>query len=139
MKFQDRQPNADGDWGMLRTSEMILVEAEAMARQSGKEGLALDLLYTLQKQRDPNAVKSGNTGAALLDEILIERRKELYGEIGTEFFDAKRYNRSIKRIGNHSPNYMFEKKPDMTTWGWILPIPQNELDRNPNIKQTVLK
>lgn len=138
-KFQDRQPNADGDWVMLRASEMILVEAEAMARQAGKESAAQELLYSLQKHRDPSAVKSSNTGDALLDEILVERRKELYAEIGTEFFDAKRYNRAIKRTGNHTSNYLFTKEANMDTWGWILPIPEAELDRNPQIKQTVLK
>jgi hypothetical protein len=35
-----------------------------------------DLLYTLQNNRDE--LKSNNTGAALLEEILVERRKELY-------------------------------------------------------------
>lgn len=136
-KFTDRQPDADGDWVMLRASEMILVEAEAMAR-GGKEAAAKDLLYSLQKHRDPEAVKSDNTGDAFLDEILVERRKELYGEIGTEYFDAKRYNRGMKRTGNHSVPYMFEKKADMNTWGWVIPIPEAELDRNKQIKQTVL-
>ena len=31
---------------------------------------------------------------ALIEEILIERRKELYGEMGVEWFDAKRLRRA---------------------------------------------
>jgi hypothetical protein len=42
-------------------------------------------------------VKSNNT--ALLEEILVER-KELYLEIGVEWFDAKRLRRGITRTGN---------------------------------------
>jgi glycerophosphoryl diester phosphodiesterase len=34
---------------------------------------------------------------ALLEEILVERRKELYLEIGVEWFDAKRLRRGITR------------------------------------------
>jgi sugar-specific transcriptional regulator TrmB len=53
----------------------------------------------LQNNRDVKAVKSNNTGA-LLEEILVERRKELYLEIGVEWFDAKRLRRGITRTGN---------------------------------------
>jgi hypothetical protein len=41
----------------------------------------LMIYYILQNNRDVKAVKSNNTGAALLEEILVERRKELYLEI----------------------------------------------------------
>ena len=45
------------------------------------------MLYELQLDRDPNAVASGNTGQALIDEILLERRKELYGEVGVGYLE----------------------------------------------------
>lgn len=131
-KFQDRQPNADGDWVMMRSSEMLLVEAEALAHQAGKEAQGATLLYSLQKFRDPSAVASGNTGQALIDEILVERRKELYGEIGTEFFDLKRYNRPMVRNGNHALSHTFTVPAGSLKWNFQ--IPQAEFDRNPNIK-----
>ena len=131
-KFQDRQPNADGDWVMMRSSEMYLVEAEALARQAGKEAQGAALLYSLQKFRDPSAIVSGNTGQALVDEILVERRKELYGEIGTEFFDLKRYNRPMVRNGNHALSHTFTVPAGSLKWNFQ--IPQTEFDRNPNIK-----
>lgn len=131
-KFQDRQPNADGDWVMMRSSEMLLVEAEALAHQAGKEAQGAALLYSLQKFRDPSAVASGNTGQALIDEILVERRKELYGEIGTEFFDLKRYNRPMVRNGNHALSHTFTVPAGSLKWNFQ--IPQAEFDRNPNIK-----
>lgn len=130
-KFQDRQPNADGDWVMMRASEMLLVEAEAMAHQPAKETQAATLLYSLQKHRDPNAVASGNTGTALVDEILVERRKELYGEIGTQWFDLKRYNRPMERTGNHALSHKFTVPAGDNRWNFQ--IPQTEFDRNPNI------
>lgn len=131
-KFQDNS-NACGDYGMLRASEMYLVEAEALV-QDNRADDGHTLLYELQKQRDPSAVKSANTGTALIDEILLERRKELYGEIGTEFFDLKRYNRGLVRNGNHAPSHLAVKKPAGNA-SWLFQIPQSEFDRNPNIKE----
>lgn len=130
-KFQDRQPNADGDWVMMRASEMYLIEAEAMAHQPAKEAQGAALLYELQKHRDPQAVASGNTGSALIDEILVERRKELYGEIGTEFFDLKRYNRPMVRTGNHALTHTFTIPAGSNRWNFQ--IPEDEYSRNPNI------
>jgi hypothetical protein len=130
-KFQDRQPDADGDWVMMRASEMILVEAEAKAQQPAKVADAATLLFSLQSHRDPQAVASGNTGQALIDEILVERRKELYGEIGTEWFDLKRYNKPMVRNGNHALSHTFTIPAGDNRWNFQ--IPQTEFDRNPNI------
>ncbi|MGY0426509.1 MAG: RagB/SusD family nutrient uptake outer membrane protein, partial [Polaribacter sp.] len=60
---------------IMRTAEMILIEAEAKFRQGDETG-AKKLLYALQKNRDPMAVNANNTGSALEEEILLERRKE---------------------------------------------------------------
>ena len=71
------------------------------------------MLLSLQQQnRDPNAVASGNTGDNLIEEILIERRKELYGEMGVEWFDAKRLRRGITRTGNHGVGSSANLLPD---------------------------
>lgn len=124
----------DADHPIIRTAEMILIEAEAKQRQ-GNDAAALDLLYTLQKNRDATAVKSTNTGSALLEEILVERRKELYLEIGVEWFDAKRLRRGITRTGNHrikSPaNLTADDKK------FFLKIPQAEIDANDLIDDSV--
>ena len=131
-KYQDT-PDADGDYVMMRASEMWLVEAEAMAHQN-KNAEAAALLFSLQKHRDPALVAaSGNTGQALIEEILVERRKELYGEIGVEFFDLKRYNRPMVRNGNHSLTYLFNVPAGDPRW--LMAIPRSEFDRNPNIKE----
>src|SRR5690606_3252975 len=61
----------DSDMPLMRTPEMILIEAEAMFKQT-REGDAHNLLYELQLNRDPSAVKSSNTGNALYEEILRE-------------------------------------------------------------------
>lgn len=122
----------DSDMPLMRTPEMILIEAEAMFHQT-RTTEAHDLLFVLQSNRDPSAVRSSNTGNALLEEILRERRKELYAEIGVEWFDAKRLRRGIPRTGNHrlfTPLAPDDKK-------FFLKIPQNEIDANENIDDNV--
>lgn len=129
-KFQDNS-TASGDYGMNRASEMYLVEAEALV-QSGQEAEGHAVLFELQSHRDPEAVKSTNTGDDLINEILLERRKELYAEIGTEFFDLKRYNRPLVRDGNQPLSALFTVNAGEPKW--LFQIPQSEFDRNPNIK-----
>ena len=122
------------DIPIIRSPEMILIEIEANARL-GRESEASNLLLSLQQNRDPNAVASGNTGDALIEEILVERRKELYGEIGVEWFDAKRLRRGITRTGNHRVGSAANLLPDDKKF--FLKIPQKEIDANPNIDESV--
>ncbi|MBV7270599.1 RagB/SusD family nutrient uptake outer membrane protein [Winogradskyella luteola] len=117
----------DSDIVLMRKSEMVLLDAEAQY-QLGNIPAAQNLLFTLQSERDPNAVISGNTGAALFEEILLERRKELYGETGVEWFDAKRYNRAIVRDAVHRIPLTVPVDSPL----FFLKIPQNEIDANPN-------
>jgi len=123
----------DADMPYMRVPEMILVEAEAKYYNGSPEN-AHNLLYALQLNRDGNAVKSSNTGQALLDEILVERRKELYAEIGVEWFDAKRYRKGIPRTGNHRL-LASDLQPDDKKF--FLKIPQVEIDANDMIDDSV--
>jgi hypothetical protein len=120
------------DSAIMRKSEMVLIDAEAQYR-SGNEGPSRTLLFALQSDRDPAAVISTNSGQALLDEILLERRKELYGEIGVEFFDAKRYRLPIVRDAVHR---VVLTVPADSELFW-LKIPQKEIDANPNIDESI--
>tara|TARA_B100000378_G_C18054410_1_gene414021 strand:+ start:2867 stop:4294 length:1428 start_codon:yes stop_codon:yes gene_type:complete len=122
----------DSDIVLMRTPEMILIEAEAMYHQ-GRENEAHDLLFKLQSNRDSQAVKSNNTGNDLFEEILLERRKELYAEIGVEWFDAKRLRRGIVRDPIHRTVLTLE--PDDKRF--FLKIPQREIDANDEIDESV--
>lgn len=121
------------DIPIIRKSEMVLFDAEAQYHL-GNIPQAQNLLFALQSARDPNAVMSGNTGQALLDEILLERKKEFYGEFGPQWFDAKRYNLPIIRNGAHNTRI---NNPNSLTIPadsnlFFLKIPQDEIDLNPN-------
>ncbi len=122
----------DTDLPIMRKSEMVLIDAEAQARM-GNDGPAQDLLFALQSARDGSAVKSTSTGAALMDEILLERRKELYGEFGVEWFDAKRTRSAIVRDPEHRVVLTVPADSEL----FYLKIPEKEIDANPNIDESI--
>ncbi len=120
------------DVPFMRKSEMVLVDAEAQYNLSNEDE-ARSLLFALQSERDPNAVQSSNTGNALLQEILLERRKELYGEMGVEWFDAKRLRMPINRDAVHRVVVNVPADSEL----FYLTIPQSEIDANPNMDESI--
>lgn len=85
----------NGDVPWMRLPEMMLIEAEGYAR-AGEDALAAQALYPLAVQRDPQYALSTNTGQDLIDEIMIQRRVELWGE-GFRFLDLKRLDMPLDR------------------------------------------
>ena len=124
----------DSDHPIIRSPEMLLVEAEAKYHNGDQVG-AHNILFALQSNRDAFATKSTNSGQALLDEILVERRKELYAEIGVEWFDAKRYRKGITRTGNQ--RLMGAAGLEADDKRFFLKVPQAEIDANDNITDSV--
>ena len=119
-----------GDVPYMRAAEMILLEAESLAR-SGSDSQAADVLFELVSARDDAYTKSTNTGQALIDEIMIQRRIELWGE-GFRFYDLKRLNLPLDRTGaNHVEsviNGKFTEPAGTNAWQWAIPI--DELNAN---------
>jgi hypothetical protein len=127
------------DVSHMRAAEMYLIEAEALARQGGKDNLAAAALFSLVSTRDSGYTLSANTGAALIEEILTQRRVELWGE-GFRYLDLKRLNLPLDRSGaNHSAalaNNNINIAASDLRWEWL--IPQLEMDANPNMVQNPL-
>lgn len=127
-----REPDAInlGQMVLMRSAEMYLIEAEAKARLKEYE-TAQDLLFELQKQRDSQAGKSQLTGDELIEQILLERRKELWAE-GFGLFDLLRCQKPLKREGDHTSL----KNYPANSWAFIFQIPRSELDVNKGIKES---
>lgn len=122
-----------GDVVYMRSAEMYLIEAEALARQ-GKNAEAQDVLFLLANNRNPQYVKSTKTGADLINEILLQRRIELWGE-GFRFLDLKRTNAPLDRTGsNHNLSLAVVMNVPAGDNLWQFLIPKAELDANPAIK-----
>jgi len=129
-KFLMADPIYSGDYPYIRSAEMYLIEAEAMAKSSNESG-AQDALYAVQHRADPNAVKSTATGQALIDEIILEKRKEFWGE-GVYFFDMLRNQMPLVRDLNHQA----ARSLPANSWEFIFPIPEREFLINKNLDRT---
>jgi hypothetical protein len=129
--------SAMGDVPYMRAAEMYLIEAEAKARLNDVAG-ASQVLFDLVKTRDASYVKSTKTGVALIDEILVQRRVELWGE-GHRFLDLKRTNAALNRNGTNaiaSVALLFDVPAGDVRWEFL--IPRREINANPSIVQNPL-
>jgi len=116
------------NWPVLRYSDVLLMEAEASCELNNLS----DALVPLNKvrQRAGLPALSGLNQADLRERIRKERRIELAFE-GQRWFDLIRYDNGqyaasfLKSIGktNFAPKHL------------LLPIPQKEIDTNPNLTQ----
>lgn len=95
-KFLLTDENAKcGDVPWMRLPEMMLIVAEGYAR-GGKYAEAASAFYPLAHHRDPQYKLSNLTGEELIDEVMFQRRIELWGE-GFRFLDLKRLNMPLDR------------------------------------------
>ena len=136
--YQDNGSNIEPrDVLHMRAAEMYLIEAEALARQ-GQDAAAAAVPYELVSERDEAYTLSTNTGQALLDEILLQRRFELFLE-GHRWFDMLRNDEELDRTGTGAdPDLyvagMYQARPSLND-SWLFKIPQREIDANPNLVQ----
>lgn len=129
-KFKD--PSMfEGDYIYIRASSLYYIEAEALARQ-GREAEAKQVLFDIASKRDNAYTLSTKTGADLVNEIILQKRIELWGE-GYAWFDMKRLNTPLERVYTGS-NQTFGRF-NLTTDKFIFQIPNKEINNNPQIKQ----
>jgi len=114
------------DTKVIRMSEMYLIAAEASYPSNTSD--ALKYVNEVTSRRGATAIAS--SGSALLEDIITERRKELAFE-GERYLDMQRLQRNIARSKNYPASAL---SIDFTNFRRIMPIPQGELDANPNIK-----
>ncbi|TAJ53923.1 MAG: RagB/SusD family nutrient uptake outer membrane protein [Chitinophagaceae bacterium] len=127
--FVNKYPVIQGDLSdtkVLRLSEMYLIAAEASL--PGNEADALTYVNYITSRRGATAIAS--TGAQLFEDIITERRKELAFE-GDRFHDMQRLKRNIVRSTNYPAT---SRTVPYTVFRRLFPIPQVEVDANPQIK-----
>ncbi len=124
------QRNIETDYVYMRIAEMYLLHAEAAAMTSD-EAAAKGALKTLLSERldDPSYVDA-LSGDALLDEIYLQTRIELWGE-GKSYLAMKRLKATITTGSNHLslPGVSFPYDATELTFE----IPLSEIQNNPNI------
>jgi starch-binding outer membrane protein, SusD/RagB family len=114
------------DTKILRMSDVYLIAAEASL--PADEPNALIYVNYITSRR--NAALIASTGSQLFEDIITERRKELAFE-GDRLNDLNRLMRNFVRSVNYPAS---ARAIDYANPRRILPIPQAELDANPNIQ-----
>lgn len=118
------------DYWYMRVAEFYLLHAEAAA-QSGDEAAAkASLKFLLDQRVDDSSYVDALTGQALVDEIYLQTRIELFAE-GKSYLAMKRNKATIVRGANHLSNVGVPipyNDPRLT-----FEIPQSEIQNNPYI------
>jgi hypothetical protein len=122
--------NFDENLKVLRLAEIYLNRAEAYAN-SNQEDLARADMNTIigRSDTDPaSQLTAAVTGPALLTAILVERRKEFAFE-GHRLFDLTRTKQTFTKTRRGTITFIVNSPENRT----ILPIPQREMDANPQL------
>ncbi len=132
-KFSNTTQPGIGHLNNFRSAEMYLIEAEAnyfLNNEKAAQASLNALTRDSGRDKDYNCTA---TGTALLDEIKLYRRIELYGE-GFNWFDLKRWGDSLSRAStNNGGNYIAALAvsygpQERNNWTWV--IPSRETDYN---------
>lgn len=133
LKFYVKAQPGVGYVPFIRSSEMVLIEAEAnyfLGKTAEAQAALVELNATSGRNPEYTCTK---TGEELLSEIQDYRCLELWGE-GFEWSDFKRWNKAVVRKsfeegGNAHPSVAITIKPeDGNKWTWG--VPQNETNYN---------
>lgn len=143
---------------LMRAAEMYLIEAEAEAR-NGNINNAITVLNELKTARNANAYTGSFAQDEVVKEILIERRKELFGEgfslsdiirtqgtvVRKPYVDASGQpikvqvttpDGTVKTVNGRGHSVF--NFPDQTAFApnskyYLFSIPQKEVENNPNL------
>lgn len=111
----------------IRLSEMYLIRAEANARLNNLD----DALIDLNTIRERSNLLALNTTATILNDIFLERRRELAFE-GHLLFDIVRFKKDVTRNLGCTGSVCSLTYPSNY---FVLPIPSSSTDLNENIQQ----
>jgi hypothetical protein len=110
----------------LRAGEQYLIRAESRVQQNNIVGALADLNVIRTRAGLGNYAGAMNKASVLIA-ILHERQVELFTEWGNRFLDLKRTGSLNVVVGSLKPSF----KPNAIA----LPIPQSEINTDPNLKQ----
>jgi len=132
-EMEDYKTGAASAFPLMRVEEMYLIEAEAAAQQDPGRGVSLINSF-MKNYRDPSYNCKAVTKDDVVQEIVLQKRIELWGE-GHTFFDIKRLNMPVTR-SYPGTNYDDSKAWFNTTTrpAWMnFVISQSEEDNNTGV------
>ncbi|WKX76404.1 RagB/SusD family nutrient uptake outer membrane protein [Zobellia laminariae] len=126
-------PNAAGrfsgnDSPIIRLADIILARAEALNEVSGPTQESIDLINEIRNRAsvDEVVLTDFSSKEELRNFILAERGRELYSE-GLRREDLIRHNKFIERA--------LERGKSAQPHQVVYPLPQPQIDNNPNLEQ----
>ncbi len=154
-KFHDEDlvlyaTNSDQDWIFIRYAEVLLNYAEAQNEASGPDGSVYDAINTIRSRPSVNmpSLPAGLSQSEMREKIRNERRIELAFE-EHRYFDIRRWG-IANQVYNDMQAMDIVKNPDGTFTYQVrhnyeirdfvekmnvIPIPQDEIDKNPEANQ----
>ncbi|MDN6310834.1 MAG: RagB/SusD family nutrient uptake outer membrane protein [Psychroflexus sp.] len=114
---------------VMRLAEQYLIRAEARAQQNKLQGAIADVDMIKQRAGLPllSVTQPGISQQSLLEEILLERRKELFAEWGHRWFDLKRLEKATEILA--------PKKASWDPTDILYPISEDEINKNHYLNQ----
>jgi len=140
VKFLQKNPGTidPDDVIFMRSSEMVLIEAEAKAMANDITG-AQNALALLAEERDAAYDKTAfDSKDKLMEEIKFQRHVELWGE-GFSYHDHIRWDDALDQSTSGASEVLYQggfmqgKPSENPRWLWK--IPQREIDANPNLTE----
>ena len=127
------------NYSMMRYAEVLLIAAEAAVELGNSAEAATYLNMVRERARaggswkdtPPSAEPADATGSITVDDVLEERRFEFA-------FECKRwYDIARRKIGSEvfSASGLEGEKPSFTDNDYLMPLPEDELERNVNLVQ----
>ncbi|PUV24422.1 RagB/SusD family nutrient uptake outer membrane protein [Sphingobacterium athyrii] len=124
-KYKNRGGNNMTEYSIIfRLEEAYLLLAEALAQQD-KVAEALPYINRTRQRAQLPLLTLPITKNILLDEILLEDKREFFTEMGHRFLDLKRTGKL---------NMLQTTKPNWKDFHQLWPIPQKEILLNVNLK-----
>lgn len=123
-KYKNRSNNTTEDSIIFRLEEVYFLLAEVLIQQN-KTTEAIPYINATRQRAGLSSLSGQFSQVNLMDELVLENRKEFFTEMGHRFFDLKRTGRL---------NTLSTAKPNWKNFHILWPLPQKELLLNPNLK-----
>lgn len=131
----DTETNAS-DIPYFRIEEVYYILYEAMAMNGNPGGALSGLQNFVKTYRNPSYSFASTSPEDIQNEIWMQRRVEFWGEGFVAWFDLKRLNKGIDRVGAGYPaDWVYQIAAGAQSF--VLPIPQSETNTNKLIPESM--
>jgi len=113
---------------VIRFADVLLMYAEAL-NESGQTAAAVPYIQRVRTRAGAGTVPAGMDQATMRDYIMHERLMEFGLEQG-RWLELARHDMLTSALETHDPEFTA-----FPAFKVLLPIPQNEIDLNPNMAQ----